>query len=58
MVNCAHTSFRKGQRVRVFLKDGGFIIGKFVENKSKSVRVGEYAIAKSKIRQIVIFKGE
>ena len=34
MAGCAHTDFRKGQRIVITLRDGTRIVDKFVEHKS------------------------
>lgn len=51
-----HTEFRQGQRVIVFLRDGGVLIGKYKGKSSTSVFVDNRKFATSKIRQISIYK--
>ena len=51
-----HYNFRKGQRVRVILKDGQHIVGKFDETKSGVIIVEGKRISLSKVRSVTIDK--
>ena len=41
-----HTSFRKGQRIRLIMKVGPHETGKFVENKSRFVVLSQEGVVK------------
>lgn len=58
MSGTGHTSAHKGKRVRVFLRDGKYIDGKFIEKSSKRVHLEHCSIDISRIKCVTIYKRE
>lgn len=59
MARCPHTSAKKGKRVVVTLNDGRQILDKFVERKSRHIRLQEHgAVATERIRALTIYRGQ
>lgn len=51
-----HTEFRKGQRVIIFLKNGGQFIGKYESKFQNGIKVEGKKFTTSEIRQVGIYK--
>lgn len=51
-----HTSTDPGKRVRIKLKNGGSVEGKFVERKSKYVMLDSGKVFVSDIKQFIVVK--
>lgn len=62
MTGCPHTSFQKGKRVRVVLRDGTAFAGKFVERRSRHVVIDRggwnHMITTRFIRSMTIYRGD
>lgn len=51
-----HTSTRKGKRVRIVMKSGLVIIGKFKERTGKYILVGDSKIWAGDVKSFAIYK--
>lgn len=56
-VKTPHTSAPQGKRVRVVLRDGRVLEGKFVERTGQFVRFGSYRIRGADIKSFTIIRG-
>lgn len=55
----SHTSTNRGKRIRLRLKDGGTIEGRFQESNSRSVvLVGGQTVLKKDISSMIVVKGK
>ena len=58
MPGCPHTSYRKGQKIIIFLNNGNKITDKYIEKKSGVVVTKKNGRIQTKdIRSISIFRG-
>lgn len=59
MARCAHSDFRKRQRVLVIFKSGKKFVDRYMETKSKYIYFEKLGLVKkSHIRQVLIYRGE
>ena len=56
-MGCPHTTVTKGKCVVVRLRDGGKLVGKFVESKGRFVRLDTGTVTTAEIRSMTIKKG-
>lgn len=59
MMKATHTQFRKGQSVKVMLRNGDQFVDQFVERESKFVVLKEKGrVRTNQLRSMVINRGE
>lgn len=57
MKRATHTSFRKGQRIRIATVSGDVVITKFGERRSKFILTGSGKFYNADLSSVVIYKG-
>lgn len=52
-----HTSFRKGQRIRVALRNGNVFVAKYIERRSKFILTDLGKFLNCDLSSVVIYRG-